>query len=193
MRAGEVYELWVEIFPAAARVPAGHTLRLAVQPSDWPHLSPSVRHGQTSTIIPGGGFPGGGTVDDPAPKGIDRRAFLARMGVLGAAVALGRPALAGAARAGGGGDQVRLLLAELSGDTLSGLAAFVVPGPDPYSVAQWVSTPEDGALAARTPDFLLDALTANRWAAGGRPVTLVPPSPPGCSPPRRGARSWPGP
>lgn len=37
------------------------------------------------------------------------------------------------------------------------------------------------------------ALTANRWAAGGRPVTLVPPSPPGCSPPRRGARSWLGP
>lgn len=40
VRAGEVYEVAVEVFPTAARLPAGHTLRLAVQPSDWPHVSP---------------------------------------------------------------------------------------------------------------------------------------------------------
>jgi uncharacterized protein len=35
---GEVYELWVEVFPTAATLAAGHTLRIAVQPSDTPHL-----------------------------------------------------------------------------------------------------------------------------------------------------------
>ncbi len=38
----EVYELWVEIFPTAATIPAGHRLRIAVQPSDTPHLGWTV-------------------------------------------------------------------------------------------------------------------------------------------------------
>ncbi len=40
---GEIYELWIEITATAATVPAGHALRLAVQPSDWPHQTPSMR------------------------------------------------------------------------------------------------------------------------------------------------------
>ncbi|MFA5889868.1 MAG: CocE/NonD family hydrolase [Actinomycetota bacterium] len=40
--AGEVNELWVEIFPTAALLRQGHSLRLSLQPSDAPHLSPSV-------------------------------------------------------------------------------------------------------------------------------------------------------
>jgi uncharacterized protein len=36
---GTVYDVWVEIFPVAATLPAGHSLRLAVQTSDVPHLS----------------------------------------------------------------------------------------------------------------------------------------------------------
>jgi predicted acyl esterase len=39
---GEVYELWVEVFPTAATLAAGHTLRIAVQPSDTPHLGWTV-------------------------------------------------------------------------------------------------------------------------------------------------------
>ncbi len=39
---GEVYELWVEVFPTAATLPAGHRLRIAVQPSDTPHLGWTV-------------------------------------------------------------------------------------------------------------------------------------------------------
>jgi putative CocE/NonD family hydrolase len=39
---GKVYELDVEIFPTAAQLPVGHSLRLAVQTSDEPHLTPSV-------------------------------------------------------------------------------------------------------------------------------------------------------
>ncbi len=40
--AGEVYDVWVEIFPTAALVASGHTLRLSIQPSDTPHQAPSA-------------------------------------------------------------------------------------------------------------------------------------------------------
>lgn len=40
VRAGEVYEVWVEIFPTAAKIAPGHSLRLSIQPSDAPHLTP---------------------------------------------------------------------------------------------------------------------------------------------------------
>jgi len=39
VNAGTIYDLWVEIFPVAATIPAGDSLRLAVQTSDVPHLS----------------------------------------------------------------------------------------------------------------------------------------------------------
>jgi predicted acyl esterase len=42
VRPGTVYELDVEIFPTAATIPAGDRLRLAIQTSDEPHLTPSV-------------------------------------------------------------------------------------------------------------------------------------------------------
>lgn len=38
--AGSVYELDVEIFPTAAQIPAGDTLRLALQSADEPHATP---------------------------------------------------------------------------------------------------------------------------------------------------------
>jgi hypothetical protein len=43
-------------------------------------------------------------------------------------------------------------------DTLAGLVAFVVPGPDPYSRAQgeWSETP--GGIAAGTVQFMVDSL-----------------------------------
>ena len=39
VEADTVYEVWVEVFGTAARLPAGHTLRVSVQPSDAPHLT----------------------------------------------------------------------------------------------------------------------------------------------------------
>lgn len=38
----EITDLWVEIFPTAARLAKDHMLRLSLQPSDAPHLSPSI-------------------------------------------------------------------------------------------------------------------------------------------------------
>jgi hypothetical protein len=43
-------------------------------------------------------------------------------------------------------------------DALNGLVAFVVPGPDPYSVAQGVSTVEPGGIAAGTTAALVATL-----------------------------------
>ncbi|WP_018654903.1 hypothetical protein [Actinomadura flavalba] len=43
-------------------------------------------------------------------------------------------------------------------DTMSGLAAFVMPGPDAYSRAQGTPRREPGGIEARTPEFLVDAL-----------------------------------
>jgi hypothetical protein len=89
-----------------------------------------------------------------------RRAFLARLGVLGAAVAAG--GLAPVAYAGTrdvpGVDALRPVLQELARDTVNGLCAFVVPGPDAYSAAQGTPRREPGAMEAKTPDFLMQAL-----------------------------------
>jgi uncharacterized protein len=42
MPLNDVVDVWVEIFPVAAHIAGGHTLRLAIQPSDAPHLTPSA-------------------------------------------------------------------------------------------------------------------------------------------------------
>jgi hypothetical protein len=98
---------------------------------------------------------------------LGRRAFLARIGVLGAAL-------------GGGGlltrsllnpadaatspllpttvDLLRPVLAELARDTLNGLTTFALPGPDAYSRTQGVSSKTPGALEAGATDFMINAL-----------------------------------
>jgi len=43
-------------------------------------------------------------------------------------------------------------------DTMNGFVAFVVPGPDEYSVAQGVSTSEAGGVDVHAGDFLIGAL-----------------------------------
>ncbi|MEU0512816.1 hypothetical protein [Amycolatopsis sp. NPDC006125] len=102
-----------------------------------------------------------------ADNDVGRRAFLARIGVLGAAVAAGSllPGTATAAprpvRAAGVTDVVaalRPVLAELARDTLNGLVVMTCPGPDAYSRAQGTPRTEPGALEARATDFLIKAL-----------------------------------
>lgn len=86
--------------------------------------------------------------------GLDRRQFLARVGVLGAAAAVGVPRAAAAAPP----EPIGAVLQQLARDTISGLVAFVVPGPDPYSVQQGVTTVEPGGLDAGATDFMLTSL-----------------------------------
>lgn len=98
------------------------------------------------------------------PRHLDRRAFLARVGLLGAAVGAGGGIFARDASAQLENplptlvDALRPVLAELARDTLNGLCAFVVPGPDAYSVAQGTPRAEPGWAEAKTADFLIEAL-----------------------------------
>lgn len=99
---------------------------------------------------------------------LDRRAFLARIGVLGAATAAGGllPTLTAAASAAPSAENplgavigaVRPLLAELARDTLNGLIVMVCPGPDPYSAAQGTPRTEPGGIEARGTDFIIKSL-----------------------------------
>lgn len=101
--------------------------------------------------------------------GLSRRRFLAATGLVTTAAAAAQlPGFAGRWRAGAQsaddllgpllGDTAEPLLQELGRDTIAGLVAFVVPGPDAYSRAQGVTDDTGGGVAARGPDFLLDAL-----------------------------------
>jgi hypothetical protein len=93
-----------------------------------------------------------------------RRAFLARLGILGAAVAAGgvMPVAYAGTRTNPvlpvGVAALRPVLQELARDTINGLCAFVVPGTDAYSAAQGTPRREAGAMEAKTPDFLMQAL-----------------------------------
>ena len=100
---------------------------------------------------------------------LSRRAFLARIGVLGASAALlphcapspGSPETAAASSELGLGVLVELLrpiLAQLARDTLNGFVAFSLPGQDPYSRAQGSSRGEPGGIEAGGTDFLIEDL-----------------------------------
>jgi hypothetical protein len=119
----------------------------------------------------------------PSPT-LSRRRFLARIGVLGAAASVLAP-LPGAARELGAGrhlgaardlaaraaapgavdpvlgtavDVLQPALQRLVEDTIRGFVVFVVPGSDPYSVAQGETSDTPGALDAKADQFLMDGL-----------------------------------
>jgi hypothetical protein len=88
---------------------------------------------------------------------VSRRSLLTRALVSAAALAalpetLSRAGFAEAAAAAGPG----LVL-----DTLNGLVAFVVPGPDAYSVAQGQSTAEPGGIDAHAAEALIVGLDSS--------------------------------
>ncbi|MBP2474305.1 hypothetical protein JOF53_003177 [Crossiella equi] len=94
-----------------------------------------------------------------------RRAFLARIGVLGAATGAGvllPPALPILV------DLLRPVLAELARDTLNGLTTFVVPGPDCYSRSHGTSALAN-ALGGPNPTLTTQAV-ATRTAEHSFPT-----------------------
>jgi hypothetical protein len=81
---------------------------------------------------------------------VARRAFLRSSLVAGAAVAVSESPLFGRWV-----EAAHVAAPDLTHETLNGLVAFVVPGADPYSVAQGVSTLEPGGVEAETTDVLV--------------------------------------
>lgn len=101
--------------------------------------------------------------------GTSRRDFLHKTGLFSAAAALVQAGwvsglLVPEARAGFGPNSVS--------DTFNGLAAFMVPGPDPYSTHQGVTDANPGAVTACTGALLSGALDL---------INLAPPPFPGFS------------
>jgi hypothetical protein len=81
-----------------------------------------------------------------AGEGLTRRALLERAAAAGAFAGLAQlPALLDAK---GLLDEARAQSADLVVDTFSGLAAFILPGDDPYSVAQGESGRGPGAVGS---------------------------------------------
>jgi hypothetical protein len=105
-----------------------------------------------------------------------RREFLVRAGVMGAALALlDVTDLLGSSAADGGilsPSQSASIFDALATDTLNGLVAFVVPGPDAYSAAQGVSDPDPGGIAAAGTSFMLNALD-NFFPVPQEPLRLL--------------------
>ena len=88
--------------------------------------------------------------------GVSRRAFLQRAGVFGAALAT--VDLAALLDAHGLLDDARAQSTDLTVDTLSGLIAFVIPGNDPYSIAQGEKANGPGGIAAGGVEALIAGL-----------------------------------
>jgi hypothetical protein len=111
-----------------------------------------------------------------SPERYGRRAFLVRTGVIGAAIALvDVPTLLEPGRAGAAGPTLAELspvFDALAKDTINGLVAFVVPGPDLYSVAQGVHDTAPGGLAADGSAFMLNALD-NFYPVPQEPLLLL--------------------
>lgn len=95
---------------------------------------------------------------------LQRRAFLARIGVLGAVVGANvlLPSRASASALGTPVEELikllRPVLDAMALDTMTGMAVFACPGPDWYSRVQGTPRPDAGAIEARTPQFLIEAL-----------------------------------
>lgn len=91
-----------------------------------------------------------------AGSGISRRTLLERAGLAGAGALLAQ--IPGFLSAKGWLEEARAQSADATRDALNGLVAFVVPGPDAYSVAQGQSTAEPGAIDAGTTELLIELL-----------------------------------
>ncbi|GAA2594422.1 hypothetical protein SMC26_45010 [Actinomadura fulvescens] len=90
---------------------------------------------------------------------LERRTLLQALGLVGAAGTAGTAATSGTALARPAGAAVPARVPDaVVLDTMTALAVFVMPGPDPYSRAQGTPRHEPGAVEARLPHFLTEML-----------------------------------
>ena len=97
-------------------------------------------------------------IDDceSAARRMSRRGFLGNMLLVSAAVALARAMDLLTTR--GWAQAAEVATPDLLHDTFNGLLAFIVPGPDDYSVAQGVRTVELGGVDVGVTDILIATL-----------------------------------
>lgn len=100
----------------------------------------------------------------PDPHGgmsLDRRQFLARIGVLGAGLTLAGGPLGSLARAADPAQELTRVAAAImravATDTYKGLVAFQLPGPDAYSKAQGVTSPTPGGVDAKAHQAIMES------------------------------------
>ena len=87
---------------------------------------------------------------------LSRRTFLTRAGMAGAAAAFAQ--VPGFLARQGWLETALAAETDMTRDTINGLVAFVVPGPDAYSKAQGQSSKTPGGIAAKTPDAVIELL-----------------------------------
>lgn len=102
-----------------------------------------------------------GRLSSPTHKGEAHEWLLSRRAFIGHAISLGATAamiqLPAVLTKHGWLEAARAAQSDIH-ETLNGLIAFFVPGPDPYSVAQGVSTGELGGVNANVTDALINTL-----------------------------------
>lgn len=87
---------------------------------------------------------------------LSRRTFLTRAGMAGAGAAFAQ--LPGFLAGKGWLEAALAAESDLTRDTMNGLVAFVVPGPDAYSKAQGQGSKTPGAIAAKTTGAVIELL-----------------------------------
>lgn len=96
---------------------------------------------------------------DDAGLRLSRRAFVVQAGLLAAALA----PLPGVLKRTGLLDDALAATPDVVSETFNGLVAFVVPGPDAYSVAQGESSAEPGGIDAGATPALIAGLNFAQW------------------------------
>jgi hypothetical protein len=96
---------------------------------------------------------------DHSSRRLSRRAFVVQVGLLASALA----PLPGVLKRAGFLDDAQAAAPDVVSETFNGLVAFVVPGPDAYSVAQGESTAEPGGIDAGATPALIAGLNFAQW------------------------------
>jgi hypothetical protein len=93
---------------------------------------------------------------ESVPRRMSRRGFLGNMALVTAALTITRATDFLTSR--GWVQAAEVVTPDLLHDTFNGLLAFIVPGPDDYSLAQGVSTVEPGGVDLGVSDVLIATL-----------------------------------
>src|SRR6266540_1415005 len=100
-----------------------------------------------------------GGAGDHSSLRLSRRAFVVQVGLLASALA----PLPGVLKRAGFLDDALAAAPDVVSETFNGLVAFVVPGPDAYSVAQGESSAEPGGIDAGATPALIAGLNFAQW------------------------------